>query len=168
MGIKFNSTIEKYGQNGDKTGWTFITIPTSEATKLNPLVKTSFAVKGFLDKVHISQVTILPIGQGNFILPLNAPLRKKLSKTKGESVLVTLEIDKEPYRMNALLIECLNDDLVALRLFNTYTPSHQRYFSKWIDAAKTDETKAKRIAQTLNALHLNQNYGEMIRSLKKM
>ena len=167
MHIKFNAKIEKYQQNGEKTGWTFITIPSTEASKLNPLVKTSYTVKGFLDEVTITQVTILPIGQGNYILPLNAPLRKKLFKTKGESVLVILEIDKEPYRLNALLIECLNDDSVALSLFNTYTPSHQRYFSKWVDAAKTDETKAKRIAQTLNALHQNQNYGEMIRSLKK-
>jgi hypothetical protein len=40
MHIKFNAKIEKYQQNGEKTGWTFITIPNTEASKLNPLVKT--------------------------------------------------------------------------------------------------------------------------------
>ncbi|WP_262919566.1 YdeI/OmpD-associated family protein [Niabella hibiscisoli] len=42
-------------------------------------------------------------------------------------------------------------------------PSHQNYFSKWIDDAKTDATKTKRIAQALFGLNNKMDYGQMIR-----
>ena len=61
----------------------------------------------------------------------------------------------------------LNDEPGAFEFFKTLPGSHQRYFSKWIDSAKTEPTKAKRIAQTVNALAKNLGYAEMLRALKK-
>ncbi len=68
--------------------------------------------------------------------------------------------------MNIDFIDCLTDLPFAKEFFEQLAPSHQRYFSKWIDDAKTDETRAKRIAASLNALERGMSYGEMIRSLK--
>jgi len=42
-------------------------------------------------------------------------------------------------------------------------PGDRKYFSNWIESAKTDETKTKRIAQTINALSKKWDYGQMIR-----
>ncbi|HQV55523.1 MAG TPA: YdeI/OmpD-associated family protein, partial [Chitinophagaceae bacterium] len=47
------------------------------------------------------------------------------------------------------------------------TGSHQKYFSKWIDAAKTEPTKVKRITMAVNALAKKVGYPEMIRAAKK-
>ena len=40
-------------------------------------------------------------------------------------------------------MECLGDEPSADAFFKTLAGSHQRYFSKWIDDAKTVETKTK-------------------------
>ncbi|MCH5689032.1 YdeI/OmpD-associated family protein [Niabella sp. W65] len=48
-------------------------------------------------------------------------------------------------------------------VFASLAPSHQNYFSKWIDDAKTDATKTKRIAQALFGLNNKMDYGQMIR-----
>jgi hypothetical protein len=44
--------------------------------------------------------------------------------------------------------------------------SHQKYFSNWIESARTESTKAKRIAQAVNALSIGLGYGEMMRMNK--
>ncbi|MFD2524744.1 YdeI/OmpD-associated family protein [Flavihumibacter stibioxidans] len=43
-------------------------------------------------------------------------------------------------------------------------PSHQRYFSKWIEVAKTESTRDIRIARTVNAMVKKWSYSEMIRA----
>ena len=78
MSIVFESQIEKYGNKGEKTGWTYILIDIHKAKQLNPTRKTSFRVKGLLDSLPIEGISILPIGDGHFILPLNLTLRKLL------------------------------------------------------------------------------------------
>ena len=51
-------------------------------------------------------------------------------------------------------------------IFNSLAGSHRNYFSKWIDSAKTEETKAKRIAMAVSALSRNLSYPEMMREHK--
>ena len=43
----------------------------------------------------------------------------------------------------------------ALEFFNSLAKSHREYFIKWIDGAKTNETRAKRIVNTVNAMVKN-------------
>ena len=82
-------------------------------------------------------------------------------------VKVELTEDKSEFIFNNDFLECLRDEPVAFDFFNTLPGSHQRYFSKWIDSAKTEQTKARRIAQAVTALAKGFGYGEMLRSLKK-
>ena len=64
------------------------------------------------------------------------------------------------------LLYCLEEEPVALKNFTKLPPSHQKYYSRWIESAKTFDKKAKRIASAINALKSNLHYGEMIRSNK--
>jgi uncharacterized protein YdeI (YjbR/CyaY-like superfamily) len=52
---------------------------------------------------------------------------------------------------------------MAKKKFESLTRSHQMYFSKWIESAKTLETKTKRISLTIQAMEKNLNFGEMLR-----
>jgi uncharacterized protein YdeI (YjbR/CyaY-like superfamily) len=61
---------------------------------------------------------------------------------------------------------CLKDEPTGLAHFKKLSPSHQRYFSKWIDEAKTEATIAKRIAQSINALARGMGLPELLRELK--
>lgn len=163
---RFNAVLKKFADAGDKTGWTYLEIPAEIAAKIRPGMKQSFRVKGRLDGFPIAQTSLLPSGEGAFILPVNASMRKGIGKKQGASVQLELEEDKQAFTMNADFIDCLADLPAAHAFFTSLAPSHQRYFSKWIDDAKTEETRARRIAASLNALERRMGYGEMIRSLK--
>jgi len=161
--ISFTAIMEKFGKQGEKTGWTYVDIPLDIAEKLNPSNQKSFRVKGFLDKLEISGIALLPMGEGNFIMPLKTELRRQLKKSHGDELHLQIELDKEEYQLNTDFVECLAEDAVAAKNFYALLRSHQNYYSKYIDAAKTESTKAKRISQVLHAMANKMDYGEMLR-----
>jgi hypothetical protein len=165
--VQFTATMKRFDKQGEKTGWTYIEIPADLAQKLKPGNRKEFKVKGKLDNHIINRVSLLPLGGGGFIMAINAAMRKALGKRHGAMVKVQLAEDKSEFVFNKDFMECLADEPVAIKFFKTLPGSHQRYFSKWIESAKTDQTKAKRIAQAVNALAKKQGYPEMMRSLKK-
>ena len=165
--VSFISAIKKFDDKGEKTGWTYIEIPAGIAVQLNPDTKVSFLVKGKLDEVAVKGMSLLPMGGGNFILPLKSDLRKKLRKSKGAMLKVTLEKDNAPYAINKDFLQCLEDTPDAASHFRNLPGSHQKYFSKWIESAKTDATKAKRIAQAVEAMQHHLSYAEMMRKGKE-
>ncbi len=165
--IRFKATMKKFEEMGEKTGWTYIEIPENIASKLIPNQKTSFAVKGTLDEYSFRQVSLLPMGEGNFIMALKADVRKALGKRAGYELDVIMEPDNTPFEFSEEFMLCLNDDPEASKYFKSLPFSHQKYFSKWIDSAKTNDTKAKRIIMAIGALSRKMGYTEMIRANKK-
>ena len=165
--LQFTTTILKFAKQGEKTGWTYIEIPADIVQQLKPGNKKSFRVKGKLDNYSFKAVALLPMGDGNFIMPINATVRKSIGKHHGTLLHVQLEEDTAPVLLNAELIECLRDEPDAINFFKSLPKSHQNYFSKWIESAKTEPTKAKRIAQTVTAMLRGQGFSQMIRSFKE-
>ncbi len=165
--VQFTATLHKYEKQGEKTGWTYIEVPADLAQQLKPGNKKEFKVKGRLDNYVLKRVSLLPVGGGRFIMPVNATMRKALGKRHGAMVKVNLSEDKTEFVFNADFLECMADEPAAKTFFETLPGSHQRYFSKWIDDAKTVETKARRIALAVSALAKKWGYGEMIRANAK-
>jgi len=165
--VRFTATMHKFEKQGEKTGWTYIEVPADLAQKLKPGNKKEFKVKGKLDTHIINRISLLPMGGGIFIMAINASMRKAIGKRHGAMLKVQLEADDSPFIFNADFMDCLDDEPNAKNFFQTLPGSHQRYFSKWIDGAKTDPTKTKRIAQAVSALARKMGYQEMMRNLKK-
>jgi len=164
--IRFTATILKFKKQGEKTGWTYIEIPANIAQQLKFNNRKEFKTKGKLDNYLFQQKAVLPMGNGDFILPLNAEMRKIIYKKQGDSVAVQIEEDKSEFVFNPDFMDCLEEELQGKTFFKSLTGSHQRYFSKWIDSAKTDSTKIKRIGAAVNALSKNQDFPTMMRTLK--
>lgn len=164
--ITFSTRMLKFDKQGEKTGWTYIIISRRHAEQLNPGSRVSFRVKGYLDGYPVKQVALLPMGEGEFILPLNTPMRKALQKEKGDMLTVRLEIDLSAFKHSSDFIQCLKDEPRAHAFFKTLAGSHQKYFTKWIESAKTIETKTKRITMAVISLGQGQGYPEMMRANK--
>jgi hypothetical protein len=162
--VRFTATMHKFEKQGEKTGWTYIEVPADLAQKLKPGNRKELKVKGKLDDYKLQRASLIPMGGGIFILPVNAGMRKAIGKRAGAMVKLQLDADESPFVFNPDFIACLDDDPAAKSFFETLPGSHQRYFSKWIDSAKTDATKVKRISLTLNALSKKWGYGEMLRA----
>ncbi len=164
--VSYNTVIHRFEEKGEKTGWTYIEVPQDIAEQINPGVRVSYRVKGRLDNYPIKGVSLLPMGNGNFLIPFNDKLRKGTGKTMGAPVLVSLEPDK-PYELCADLTDCLADESGASEQFYSMPRSHQNYFSKWVEEAKTEGTKVKRIAQVIDAMYKRYDFGRMIRENRK-
>ena len=164
--ISIKVTIKKFDDKGEKTGWTYFDIPVDIALQLKPNNRREFKVKGTLDAVPFKHKSLFPMGNGHFIFVLNAELRKLIGKKLGAALSVKMQEDKSAFIFNIDFIVCLADEPYAQSYFKSLTASHQRYFSKWIDEAKTDATKTKRIAMAVNALTKRMGYPEMIKSNK--
>ena len=166
--IEFNTLILQFGEQGEKTGWRYIEVPADLAQQLKPGNKKSFRVKGLLDNYALTGFALMPMGDGKFIMPIKAEIRKAIHKEAGAMLKVRLEVDLD-YKVDIPeeLQECFDFDPEALLQFNSLPMSHRNYFIKWITDAKTSETRAKRIINTVNAMLRKWTYNVMIREIRK-
>ncbi|GAA4330069.1 hypothetical protein GCM10023149_35120 [Mucilaginibacter gynuensis] len=166
--IEFSTIILRFGEMGEKTGWTFIEIPADIAQELKPGNRKSFRVRGKLDSHPIAGVALMPMGDGKFIMALNADMRKGIRKSEGAMLKLQLEEDTEfIVTVPDDLAECFEYEPEAFGFFNSLAKSHRNYFIKWIDSAKTQPTRDKRIALTVNAMVKRWDYSQMIRASSK-
>ncbi len=163
--VTFTATLQKFKEQGEKTGWTYIEVPADIACQIKPIYKKSYRVKGSIDTYKFAAKSIIPMGEGNFIMPVDATIRKAIKKIRvGEKVVLQMEEDIAEVKISADLLACLEDDTKAKAFFLDLSKSHQNYYSKWIESAKTYATKAKRIAMAINGFTNNMTYPEMLRA----
>ena len=167
MKATFTTHLQKFGAKGEKTGWTYIEISEVIIKKIAKGQKKSFRVKGNIDAMPLNKVAVIPMGDGTFILAVNGTMRKILKKKEGDIVIVTMETDTIPPAINEELLDCLAYEPAALSKFESLNASHCLYFSKWVESAKTIETRSKRIAEAVNALSRGLGFPEMLRERKK-
>lgn len=165
--VKFSAAILAFQEQGEKTGWSYIEIPAAIAQQLKPGNKKSFRVKGYLDGYKFEGKALMPMGEGNFIMPLKADIRKAVGKRKGAVLAVKMAVDDKPITFNADLMQCLSDEPSAQSFFKSLTPGHQKYFSDWVESAKTEGTRATRISHIITAMLYKEDFGQMIRRIKK-
>lgn len=163
----FKTIILKFDSKGEKTGWTYVDVPPDIIGKLKLKNKKEFRIKGFADDVKFERMACYPIGGGNFIIVLNGEMRKKLGKKEGAVVSIKFEKDDAETLQSQELIDCLNEDKIALKQFNSLLLSQRNYFHRYVYSAKGQATKAGRIVNIINAMYKKQDFGEMIRSLQK-
>ena len=166
--VEFTTVILQFAEQGEKTGWSYIEIPADIAQQMKPGNKKSFRVKGMLDAFPVNGMALMPMGEGNFIMALKAEVRKWIHKNAGAMLQIRLEADNDfKVEMPDDLQECFDFEPEAFEFFNSLPKSHREYFIKWIDSAKTNETRAKRIINTVNAMLRKWSYSQMIRAMRK-
>jgi len=166
--ITYDTLILQFDDQGEKTGWTYIQIPADLAQELKPGNKKSFRVKGLLDAFPIKAIALMPMGEGNFIMAINADMRKGIHKRAGAMLKVTLEEDHDTeVTIPDDLQECFDFEPDALTYYDSLPQGHRRYFVNWINSAKTEATRNNRIENMMRAMLNKWTYPEMVRAMKK-
>jgi hypothetical protein len=165
--VNLKAEIERFSKNGEKTGWSYVFIPQDVADQIKSNSRIGFRVRGFIDQIAISGMSVMPVKDEGFILPLNKPLRKALKKEEGALIELNLEFDVDfKIEMPDDLEICLAQEEGLLEHFLSIPKSHQNYFINWLNTAKTEPTRTKRIVMIVNAMYHKQDFGLMIRSNK--
>ena len=74
-----------------------------------------------------------------------------------------IEVDKDPILPPTELLVCLQDEPEAFKHFYSLPQGHRNYFTKWIESAKTEPTKVKRIALVVKTMIRKMDFGAMLR-----
>ncbi|WP_353128516.1 YdeI/OmpD-associated family protein [Parapedobacter pyrenivorans] len=146
-------------------GWSYVEVPQLIAFQLKPNYKQVYRVRGEIDGHAFSGLALMPKGEGDYILAINGAMRKVLKKGVGDVLSLILEEDKDfTIEMPEDLEVCLLDDEADLMdRFMALAKSHRNYFIKYINEAKTEPTRTKRIIMTVEAMTLGLDFGAMIR-----
>jgi hypothetical protein len=107
--------LEKFPQKG---GWTYIVLSELEKPKA---YFGMMKVNGKIDNHDLVGVTLMPYGNGNLFLPVNAKIRKIISKEAGDSVkLLLTEVDaeeREEVFTESNILACIREEPLAWEKF---------------------------------------------------
>lgn len=131
-----------------KGGWTYAVTP---EIKPNPKMPFGWVVvQGFIDDCELKQQKLQPMGNGTLFLSVNASIRKQIKKQAGDYVTLKLALDNSKVEIPEEIILCFkNEPKAALHAFKKLTQGQQKTYLDWIYKAKTEETKANRIAKMM-------------------
>ena len=96
--------------------------------------------------------------RGEFLLGLNREVREGAGVAAGDTVQVVIELDQAPREVAVPsdLAEALERDPEAKVAFERLAFSHRKEFARWIDEAKREETRERRVVQALEMIRAGQ------------
>ena len=143
--MRFRATVEL----GGKTA-TGIHVPDEIVTGLGSHKRPAVSVT---IGDHTYRSTIATMG-GRFMVTVSAEVRTATGIAAGDEVDVVIELDTEPREVQVPpdLAEAFDADTDARRAFDALAYSNKRRHVLAIDGAKTPETRARRIAKTVQTL----------------
>jgi hypothetical protein len=106
---------------------------------------------------HCYRTTVARMG-GRFLVPLSAENRTAAGVAAGQEVDVDLEADTAPREVEipADLVEALAGDHAARAAFDGLSYSHRKEWVRWVEEAKKADTRATRLAKTVESLRAGQ------------
>jgi hypothetical protein len=116
-----------------------------EGAKRFPVVAT---VNGYTWRTTVTRM------RGEFLLGLNRAVRKEAGVEAGDTVQVELELDNAPreVEVSEALADALAGDPAARAAFEVLAYTHRKEYARWIEEAKRDETRQRRVTQALEML----------------
>jgi hypothetical protein len=102
---------------------------------------------------HSYRTTVARMG-GRFLVPLSAENRTAAGVAAGDQVEVGIELDSGPREVTVPgdLAAALAQDDTARANFDRLSFTHRKEWVRWIDEAKRAETRATRVAKTVESL----------------
>jgi hypothetical protein len=99
------------------------------------------------------RTTLFTMG-GRALLGLNREVREAVGIEAGHEVSVELERDDEPRAVEVPpdLASALDRDPAVRETFDALSYTHRKEYVRWIEDAKRDETRARRIARAVEML----------------
>jgi bacteriocin resistance YdeI/OmpD-like protein/uncharacterized protein DUF1905 len=116
-----------------------------EGAKRFPVVAT---VNGYTWRTTVTRM------RGEFLLGLNRAVRQEAGVEAGDTVDVNVELDTTPREVDVphALANALAEDSEARVGFDRLAYTHRKEYARWINEAKRDETRERRLAQALEML----------------
>ena len=92
--------------------------------------------------------------RGEFMLGLSRENREAAGVQAGETVTVAVRLDSEPRTVEIpeALVAALKQHPEVQQRFDGLAYTHRKEYARWIDEAKRDETRERRVAQAIEMI----------------
>jgi hypothetical protein len=92
--------------------------------------------------------------RGEFLVGLSRAVRQEAGVEAGDTVEVKLELDTAPREVEVpeALSNALAQDSEARAAFDRLAYTHRKEYARWVDEAKRDDTRQRRVTQALETL----------------
>src|SRR3954471_20979532 len=116
-----------------------------EGAKRFPVVAT---VNGYTWRTSVARMG------GEFLVGLSREVRTGAGVEAGDQVDVRLELDTAPREVDVpeALATALASDPAAKAAFDALAFTHRKEFARWVDEAKKEETRQRRVEQALEMI----------------
>jgi hypothetical protein len=97
---------------------------------------------------------LVRMGGPNHILIILKGIREQIGKSFGDKVKIIVELDTEPrvVEIPSELAKAFKKEKAAEKYFKSLAYSHQREYVGYITEAKKEETRSRRVKQTIEML----------------
>lgn len=115
------------------------------------------------------RTTLLPAGGGRYRMQFNGELRKASRADVGDLVSVELSPDRQSREIPVPpdLTAALKQHPMARKAFEKAPPGYRRQILKWMDAAKSDVARTRRIEVVMDRMLERALLGSVKRTAKK-
>lgn len=105
-------------------------------------------------ETEIYRGLLVRMGSPDHILLMRKDIREKIGKTMGDIVNVELEEDTQPRVVNVPkdLQNLLDQNPDAKVFFQNISYTHQKEYAQWIEGAKKEETRIRRLNKAIELL----------------
>jgi hypothetical protein len=143
--LKFTATLQKRGPAAAVVLDDAQVAELGEGAKRFPVRAT---VDGFTWRGAVARM------KGEFLLGLNREVREAAGVEAGDEVSVELALDTEERTVEVpeALASALAADAAAKKAFDGLAYTHRKEFARWVGEAKKEETRDRRVGQTLEML----------------
>lgn len=120
-----------------------------EGAKRFPVIAT---VNGYTWRTSVARMG------GEFLVGLNTEVRQGAGVGAGDSVTLKLALDTAPRTVEVppALAAALEGDPEAKAKFDGLAFTHRKEFARWIEEAKREETRGRRVSQALEMIRTGQ------------
>lgn len=115
-------------------------------------------VKGTIDGFPFDDTSLMPMGTGEHCMPIKAQIRKAIRKGANDTIEIILEEDFAELKIPEELKEAFEASPEAEKMFNAYSPSNKRNYTKYISESKRKETRERRAVASV--LRIEKEYFE--------
>jgi hypothetical protein len=150
--IRFGATLLRPAAEGNAVDWTFLVLPKEASAKLPS--RGMVSVEGTFRGAAFA-ATLEPDGQGGHWLKVDRKLREAAGAEAGDEVVLEITpaaVEPEPTVPADLRKALAAADPKARAAWSDITPAARRDWIQWIESAKREETRRKRIANGCDML----------------
>jgi hypothetical protein len=144
----FTTVVERFAGTGT---WTFANIPFNCVSEFGK--KGRIKVIGMLNG-HDIQSTLMPHGDGRHFIILTKEIVKKSGIEIGDTISLSLEQDNAPQEIETPkeFLELLTHNQEAGAYYHKLPPSHKKEYLNYIEDAKKEETRQRRMGKAIEML----------------